>query len=68
MILKEMYRHGIVQHIVSQNCDGLHLRSGVPQKMLSEIHGNMHIEVCARCDPPRQFIRPFDVTQNSQFR
>lgn len=68
MILKEMCRHGIVQHIVSQNCDGLHLRSGVPQKMLSEIHGNMHIEVCARCDPPRQFIRPFDVTQNSQFR
>uniref|UniRef100_A0A915C0H9 protein acetyllysine N-acetyltransferase n=2 Tax=Parascaris univalens TaxID=6257 RepID=A0A915C0H9_PARUN len=68
MVLKEMCRRGIVRHILSQNCDGLHLRSGVPQKMLSEIHGNMHIEVCTRCDPPRQFIRPFDVTQKSQFR
>ncbi|KHN72461.1 NAD-dependent protein deacetylase sirtuin-7 [Toxocara canis] len=68
MVLKELCRRGIVRHILSQNCDGLHLRSGVPQKMLSEIHGNMHIEVCTHCDPPRQFIRPFDVTQKSQFR
>ncbi|VDK17427.1 unnamed protein product [Anisakis simplex] len=68
MVLKEFCRRGIIRHILSQNCDGLHLRSGLPQKMLSEIHGNMHIEVCTHCDPPRQFIRPFDVTQKSQFR
>ncbi|GMT05728.1 hypothetical protein PENTCL1PPCAC_27902, partial [Pristionchus entomophagus] len=67
LVIKELYRHRYVSHIVSQNCDGMHLRSGIPQCGLSEIHGNMHIEVCSVC-PDRQFIRKFDVTGDSGFR
>ncbi|KAI5651554.1 sir2 family domain-containing protein [Phthorimaea operculella] len=55
MILKKLVECKKVQYIVSQNIDGLHLKSGLPRKYLAELHGNMFIDECNLCK--KQFVR-----------
>ncbi|XP_060804647.1 NAD-dependent protein deacetylase Sirt6 [Amyelois transitella] len=55
MILKKLVECKKVQYIVSQNIDGLHLKSGLARKYLAELHGNMFVDECTLCK--RQFVR-----------
>uniref|UniRef100_M4B9U7 protein acetyllysine N-acetyltransferase n=1 Tax=Hyaloperonospora arabidopsidis (strain Emoy2) TaxID=559515 RepID=M4B9U7_HYAAE len=50
MALHELHRLGFLKHIVSQNVDNLHLKSGVPLNALTEVHGNATQAKCETCE------------------
>ncbi|CAB3378443.1 Hypothetical predicted protein [Cloeon dipterum] len=50
MAIKTLVDHNIVKFVVSQNIDGLHLRSGLGRQHLAELHGNMFTEQCNKCN------------------
>ena len=72
MVLKNMIDRNYINHILSQNCDGLHIRSGISYQNLSEIHGNMYAERCnsgsKTCSVASPIYRIFDVTEKTSFR
>ena len=45
--ITQLVASGHVQHVISQNEDGLHRRASLPADRLSELHGNACIELCS---------------------
>ncbi|XP_021287889.1 NAD-dependent protein deacetylase SRT1 isoform X1 [Herrania umbratica] len=59
MALVELEKAGILKFVISQNVDGLHLRSGIPREKLAELHGNSFMETCPSCSA--EYLRDFEV-------
>lgn len=50
---------GKVQYCITQNVDGLHMRSGLPRDKHCFLHGCIFTEKCEKCH--REYFRDFDV-------
>ncbi|KAF4778069.1 NAD-dependent deacetylase sirtuin-7 [Colletotrichum scovillei] len=57
MALVELQDRGILKYLVSQNCDGLHRKSGILPEKISELHGNSNREYCKDCG--KEYLRDF---------
>lgn len=62
--LKLLMDRGFIQFIISQNIDGLHMRSGVSRQKLAELHGNFFVSECVKCR--KKFVRSTPVTTVGQ--
>ncbi|CAM9204792.1 unnamed protein product [Ectocarpus fasciculatus] len=57
--LQRLLKANYIQYIVTQNVDGLHLRSGVPRSNLSILHGDCFLEKCENCG--KEYFRDYDI-------
>ena len=57
--LRCLVERNMVDFVVSQNVDGLHLRSGLPPEKLAELHGNCFSEKCSVCQAT--YVRDFEM-------
>jgi NAD-dependent SIR2 family protein deacetylase len=59
MALVKLMNEGYLKHLISQNIDGLHRKSGIPKDNISEVHGNTNLEICTKCGT--DYLRDFRV-------
>lgn len=59
MTFVKLQQEGLLKCVISQNCDGLHRRSGMPKDALFELHGNTNVERCNKCG--REYLRDYRV-------
>jgi NAD-dependent deacetylase len=50
LAIAELVRKGKVGSVITQNVDGLHQASGVPDERMVELHGNTTYATCLDCD------------------
>ncbi len=63
MAIVDLYRAGRLAGCVTQNIDGLHLVSGLPESMVAEVHGNVRRVVCLGCEatwPTEEVLKRVD--------
>lgn len=47
--INELVQAGKISHVITQNVDGLHKKSGVPDDKIIELHGNANYATCLDC-------------------
>ena len=55
LTIKALVEKGFVKFIISQNVDGLFVKTGIPRDYLSEVHGNFYLDECNVC--LKRFLR-----------
>ncbi|MHA1786533.1 MAG: SIR2 family NAD-dependent protein deacylase [Candidatus Helarchaeota archaeon] len=55
MAIVEFQKMGILDFLISQNVDNLHLKSGIQLNMIAELHGNTELMRCLECDARMSF-------------
>lgn len=61
MSIIKLQEENICTYLISQNCDGLHRRSGIKPNKISELHGNGNIEHCETCG--EEYLRDYHCTR-----
>ena len=50
-----LVRMGKASHVITQNVDGLHQKSGIPDEQVIELHGNSNYATCLSCHRRYEF-------------
>merc|ERR1712110_783471 len=57
MAMVELMNRGLLKHVISQNTDGIHRKSGIDKENITEVHGNRNLELCIKCG--KDYMRDF---------
>ena len=47
--LANLNQMGKMDYCITQNCDNLHVKGGMPRDCVSDLHGNVFVEYCEKC-------------------
>ncbi|MAI11977.1 MAG: NAD-dependent deacetylase [Rhodospirillaceae bacterium TMED167] len=64
--IAQMVNHGQVRKIITQNIDGLHQASGVPEDRVIELHGNTTYARCLTCQARHELAPIRDAFQRDE--
>lgn len=61
-----LYDRGVVSCVITQNIDGLHQMSGIPEEKLIEIHGNTTYAKCLDCQTRMELVEIKEIFQQDE--
>lgn len=59
----ELQQMDKMQYVLTQNCDNLHQKAGLPSAYIADLHGNIFVEYCEKCF--MQYTRDYCVDEYS---